>query len=252
MIDSQNKVIDSDIICDNLHLDNDCNLYFAAFLDSFSFDSFKMVKDDLVSPNHGKKLHFKSHQDLLQFAIKNKKITIQGNLQSFTFSDGTNEYPFEIFYNHYRSYQGPGQPSGAYIFRPDEITKEGSIRYGVPYFAKVFEHKNLIQISIYGDKFESHLKFYADATVLENAIEVETFLKAIDVSDQIGREVTLNIQTEIKNGGLFKTDSNGLEMQTRKLNHRDTWTLNNTEPISGNYYPVNSIISIQDKKSKLR
>ena len=197
-------------------------------------------------------MRFKSHKDQLQFAIKNKKITIRGNLQSFIFSDGKNEYPFEIFYNHYRSYQGPGQPSGAYIFRPDEITKEGSVRYGIPYFAKVFEHKNLIQISIYGDKFDSHLKFYADATVLEDAIEVETFLKAIDVSDQIGKEVTLNIQTEIKNGELFKTDSNGLEMQTRKLNHRDTWNLNNTEPVSGNYYPVNSIISIQDNKSKLR
>lgn len=252
MIDSQNKALDSDIICDNPDSENDCNIYFTAFLDSFSFEYFKIVGDNSVIPNHGRKLHFKSHQDLLHFVIKNKKIAVSGNLQSFIFSDGKNDYPFDIFYNHYRSYQGPGQPSGAYIFRPDEITKEGSVRYGVPYYAKVFENKNLIQVSIYGDKFDSHLKFYADATVLENAVEVETFLKTVDVSDQIGREVTLNIQTEIKNGQLFQTDSNGLEMQIRKLNHRDTWSLNNTEPVSGNYYPVNSIISIEDKKTKLR
>ena len=35
----------------------------------------------------------------------------------------------------------------------------------------------------------------------------------------------------------------------RKLNYRETWKLNQTEPVSGNYYPVNSKIRIEDEKS---
>lgn len=41
-------------------------------------------------------------------------------------------------------------------------------------------------------------------------------------------------------------------MQPRKLNYRATWELNVSEPVSGNYYPVNPIISFNDSNRKLR
>lgn len=41
-------------------------------------------------------------------------------------------------------------------------------------------------------------------------------------------------------------------MQERKLNYRPTWKLNQTEQVAGNYYPINSIISIKDNQRKLR
>ena len=41
-------------------------------------------------------------------------------------------------------------------------------------------------------------------------------------------------------------------MIKRKLNHRSTWNLTLVEPISGNYYPITSKISIQDQKNKKR
>lgn len=49
----------------------------------------------------------------------------------------------------------------------------------------------------------------------------------------------------------FYTDSNGLEMQLRKLNYRPTWKLNVSEPVAGNYYPINAMISINDTKTRL-
>ncbi len=36
------------------------------------------------------------------------------------------------------------------------------------------------------------------------------------------------------------TDSQGQEMQKRRYNYRPTWPLNVTEPVAGNYYPMNS------------
>lgn len=45
--------------------------------------------------------------------------------------------------------------------------------------------------------------------------------------------------------GTFYTDSNALEMQKRQLNFRPTWNYTNiTQPVSGNYYPVNSALAI--------
>ena len=44
--------------------------------------------------------------------------------------------------------------------------------------------------------------------------------------------------THLKSGDTFHTDANGREMLPRRRNHRDTWPLNVTQPIAGNYYPV--------------
>lgn len=48
-------------------------------------------------------------------------------------------------------------------------------------------------------------------------------------------------------GDEFYTDSNGREMLKRKRNYRPTWNLKLHEPISGNYYPVTTKISLKDK-----
>lgn len=49
----------------------------------------------------------------------------------------------------------------------------------------------------------------------------------------------------------FYTDSNGLEMQQRVLNQRPTWNLTTDEPISANYYPINSAIVLHDSVQNL-
>lgn len=44
----------------------------------------------------------------------------------------------------------------------------------------------------------------------------------------------------------FYTDSNGREIIERVLNYRPTYNLTLEEPIAGNYFPVNTRISIKD------
>jgi hypothetical protein len=64
--------------------------------------------------------------------------------------------------------------------------------------------------------------------------------------------VTLNIKTNIKNALTFFTDSMGLEEQERRINYRPTWNLFVDEPTGGNYYPINSMIRIQDTEQANR
>jgi hypothetical protein len=41
----------------------------------------------------------------------------------------------------------------------------------------------------------------------------------------------------------------GMEAQKRKLNYRPTWNYTVFEPVSGNYYPVNAFIGMEDVKN---
>lgn len=93
-------------------------------------------------------------------------------------------------------------------------------------------------------------------------------------------QVIVTYDTDIDSKGTFYTDANGKEMQEvssyfivrlrlnfeslpklktdkpplpfysliqRQVNYRPTWDLRNTEPISQNYYPVNTRIFIKDQ-----
>ncbi len=88
------------------------------------------------------------------------------------------------------------------------------------------------------------VNIYCDTTVLNYHL-------VTDISDQKGKEVITQYTSDLNTRGYFYTDSNGLEMITRQRNYRATWPFVNTEPVSGNYAPVNSIISIKDKATQL-
>jgi hypothetical protein len=68
--------------------------------------------------------------------------------------------------------------------------------------------------------------------------------------------------------GMFKTDANGRQLMARRCasfsywsqylkrqdlrrNSASSYTYENTEPISGNYYPINSRIMVQDDEKQL-
>ena len=68
-----------------------------------------------------------------------------------------------------------------------------------------------------------------------------------------GKEVIMKISTGIQSDKTFYTDSNGREMMKRVYNKRGPSypPLQVNEPIAGNYYPVNSMISIDDGKASV-
>lgn len=70
--------------------------------------------------------------------------------------------------------------------------------------------------------------------------EVELF--GIPKNEDIGFEVTANFHApNLDNNYMFFTDSNGLEMQERIMNERETWDVSIKEGglnVTANYYPV--------------
>lgn len=56
----------------------------------------------------------------------------------------------------------------------------------------------------------------------------------------------MRIETDIDNDSTFYTSTNGLDIEQRILNYQETFDAKFMEPISGNYYPCNGILLIND------
>ena len=90
------------------------------------------------------------------------------------------------------------------------------------------------------------LRLYNDSA----DVEVDWLVGPVPIKDRVGKEVVVVYETTLKSGDKFLTDSNGRQLLERTRNHRLTWKLNLTEPVSANYYPVNANIAIRDSAKK--
>jgi lysosomal alpha-mannosidase len=70
----------------------------------------------------------------------------------------------------------------------------------------------------------------------------------IPIDDFKGKEVIARFTSQMESQGLSYTDANGRSMRQRQRNFRPTWPLNVTEPVSMNYFPVNTATFIQDSE----
>lgn len=103
-----------------------------------------------------------------------------------------------------------------------------------------------------GDKTYTKIYFSKiENEISEKGFEIETFVDSIDISDGVGKEVVFNLAHSVSNNKTFYTDSNGLEELKRVVDFRPTWNYSVNEPISGNYYPINSHITLSDSSSYL-
>ncbi len=157
-----------------------------------------------------------------------------------------NKWSFAVSYElgYYKSFSGDHhdtQASGAYIFRPD-----GNFTKVLPDPSKTIVRETSLQTEVHV-KFEvpwvnQVIKVYKD----KQFVDIDFTVGPIDINDGIGKEVVTRFVSEIENNGEFFTDSNGREFLKRKRSERNTWTLEEFEPIAGNYYPVNTAIYIED------
>ncbi|ESO84761.1 hypothetical protein LOTGIDRAFT_207233 [Lottia gigantea] len=139
--------------------------------------------------------------------------------------------------------------SGAYIFRPSSNN--------VHMFDKPqLKLKNYIkQGEIVQELTQSFSSWATESFILyENAkwAEIQWTVGPIPINDKKGKEVISQYTTDLQTDSLFYTDANGREILQRKRDYRSTWTLNQSEPIAGNYYPVNSRTYMQDTDKDIR
>jgi hypothetical protein len=74
--------------------------------------------------------------------------------------------------------------------------------------------------------------------IMHHVTHINNTLSFPDAGSTAGKEVISRIITDLDTQGAMYTDTNGVHTLKRIRNHRDTWTLNSSEPISDNYYPI--------------
>uniref|UniRef100_A0A182U141 alpha-mannosidase n=1 Tax=Anopheles melas TaxID=34690 RepID=A0A182U141_9DIPT len=113
----------------------------------------------------------------------------------------------------------------------------------------VKEKSDLVQEvhQIFNEWISQVIRVYAG----QEHVELEWLVGPIPIDDSKGKEIISRFESDIKSEGTFWTDSNGREMLRRVRNHRDTWELELSEPVPGNYYPVTAKITIEDERHRL-
>ncbi|XP_005095526.1 lysosomal alpha-mannosidase [Aplysia californica] len=143
--------------------------------------------------------------------------------------------------------KGEFQASGAYIFRPQ---KNEPTKLSLKFFAGIQRGVLVQEAYQQVTNWVSQVyRIYEDKPY----VEVEWTVGPVPVADHIGKEVITRYHLDgFENKKTFYTDANGREILERVLNYRPTWQLKQTEPVAGNYYPVNSFISIKDTKKNVQ
>ncbi|KAK3085464.1 hypothetical protein FSP39_003781 [Pinctada imbricata] len=203
----------------------------------------------------------KNQETKQQYPTSNKDISMNNTYIAVTFDGATGnlkmiknlqsgvsaqvDHHMQYYTSHFGNTTVPKfEGSGAYIFRPNQTAP--------------FDFENLFQVQsnyLHGQLVqEVHQQFspwvsmvtrlYNDAQYLET----EWTVGPIPTQDGIGREVISKFCSDLKTEATFYTDANGREILQRKRNYRPTWDFNNSEPVAGNYFPVNSRIYLEDAK----
>lgn len=155
-------------------------------------------------------------------------------------------------WGYYKSFSGNSndtQASGAYIFRP-EVPNEEFENISIDTSKTVVRKSPLLtEVHVWFEVpwIKEVVKVYKG----KQFIDIEYTVGPIDISDGVGKEIVTRFNSELENDGMFFTDSNGREFLKRKRSERNTWTLQEFEPIAGNYYPVNTAIYIEDNNASI-
>nr|XP_033811493.1 lysosomal alpha-mannosidase isoform X2 [Geotrypetes seraphini] len=137
------------------------------------------------------------------------------------------------------------QASGAYIFRPNHSEP-------IPIAKAVQTH--LVQNTLVQEVYQNVSSWCSQVVRLyagQKFLELEWTVGPVPLDDDYGKEIISRFETPLATEGIFYTDSNGREILERRKDSRETWKLSQTEPVAGNYYPVNSRIYIKDEKIQL-
>lgn len=138
----------------------------------------------------------------------NDKVKFTRGNQSFDLTLNGKAESFKISYNYYEGWDMGGQHSGAYIFRPKSDNAKSYSNINKMHYADGVTTGIII---LEGDKSLTRVYFSKTSDyVRNNGVLVETQLYSIPITDNVGKEVTLNIKANYNNNKTFITDSMGL------------------------------------------
>jgi len=219
-------------------------LYFQATVPAIGFSTFFVEPSS--SPSKSTYIRYTSPEAIV---IENANISLtfsnMGALQTILNKMTGVTSPVSQQFLYYTGVQNSHQNSGAYIFRPNEIN---------PIAACTSQPIVTVVRGPVVSEVRTLCGWLAQTVRVVNGetfAEFEHQTSQIPISDNLGKEVITRFTTGIKSNSLYFTDSNGREFQQRKRNYRPTWNLTVTEPVAGNYYPVNVAAYIKDTSAQL-
>ncbi|KAL3720552.1 hypothetical protein ACJRO7_005376 [Eucalyptus globulus] len=157
------------------------------------------------------------------------------------------DVPVQQSYLYYASSVGDvdnPQASGAYIFRPDEL-RPTIVSRKVP--MKVVRGPLVDEVH---QQFSSWIYRVARLHKDKEHADVEFTIGPIPTDDGVGKEVITQMTANMATEKTFYTDSNGRDFIKRVRDYRPDWSLTVTEPVAGNYYPINLGIFTMDNKTE--
>ena len=171
---------------------------------------------------------------------------LNGQFKGVHFKNGKS-VPMNASFNYYKGMLENRRASGAYIFRPDGQTPEGIQGY---YLNSLYAENELF--TEIHQEWASWLGLVIRVYKDQDFILFDWVVGPIPVDDNIGKEIILKYDSNLKTHATFYTDANGRQLVERQKDHRDTWKYTVTEPIAGNYYPVVSRIIIKDQHQDIQ
>ncbi|XP_065217445.1 lysosomal alpha-mannosidase-like [Planococcus citri] len=142
------------------------------------------------------------------------------------------------------NYNADTRASGAYIFRPKgeaKPVKEKAIvtQYRGKYVQEVHQ--------VFTPWLSQIIRLYQGV----EDVEFEWLIGPIPIIEWTGMEIITRYTTDLPSNGVFYTDSNGRRWIKRERNRRKSWNLTITEPVSCNYYPLTSAISLKSNEKQV-
>ena len=137
--------------------------------------------------------------------------------------------------------------SGAYVFRPNGTTPHP------------FDYKN-VKATFHTSDSVSEVHQVVNPWISQvvrvdkndDSVEFDWVVGPVPTDDSVAKEIISKFTTDLKTRSVFYTDANGRQVLKRTRNFRPTWKLNVTEPVAGNYYPVNSRIMLKDSEKDVQ
>jgi lysosomal alpha-mannosidase len=187
--------------------------------------------------------------------LENEKLRVefdnQGNLYQIINLEKRITVPFTAqgFY-WYSSFPGNNsadefQASGAYVFRP--LTSEAQSMSATRTIMCTKTETVQSALIVFNEWASQEVNLYQGMP----SVEIEWTVGPIPIDDNVGKEIIVRYDTDIESASKYYTDANGREILQRIRNYRPTWNYSVVENVSGNYYPINSRIWIQDGTRQL-
>jgi hypothetical protein len=155
------------------------------------------------------------------------------------------------------------QKSGAYIFRPNHTSPDGQsakcVSANCQATMRVLKSPLVSEVQqVFSDWATQTVRLYAGA----KSVEIEWTVGPVPVEDGVGKEVISRFNTNVTSNGYLLTDSNGRDMLNRRRCVTKEGTIdtvcrpsvpryNVTEPVAGNFFPINTAISIKDETASV-